>query len=149
MSDVFQGTYDPTKCVINVAGADIGGPLGGGTFLKITRNEDAYTYAPGARGGGTRTRNANRSGIIEITVQASSPAMAILSALAAADELDGSGIGAFLFKDNSGAGPATTAEAEYIWVKKQGDIERGKEIGEVTWTLEAADLVIAHNGIVQ
>lgn len=149
MSDTFQGTYDPAKCEINVAGFDIGGPLGGGTFIKIARNEDAYTFTPGARGGGARTRNANKSGVIEITVQASSPANGVLSALATADELDGSGVGAFLFKDNSGTGPATTAEAEHVWVKKPADIERGKEIGEVTWVIEAAELKIAQNGIVQ
>ncbi len=141
------GTYDPLKVTTSIAGINIVGPFADGTFVKCTRNEAAFTLQMGADGKGTRTRNRNRSGKIEVTISYSSPSMATLSALAIADELDGSGVGAFLCKDNSGSGAPTVAEAGNVWVEKIPDMERAKESGWCTWTFETDELVIAHTGL--
>ncbi len=135
-------TYDPAKVTLSMGGNNIVG-FAPGTFVKCARNEDAYTLSVGADGLGARTRNANRSGTIEITLKADSPSNDLLSAQAALDELSGEGVGAALVKDGTGT---TVASAENAWIKKLPDIERAKELGEVTWTFETDLLQLTVGG---
>jgi hypothetical protein len=138
-------TYDPQKTSITFDGATIIG-YGGSTFMKASRNEDAYLLTIGADGHGVRTRNANRSGRMEITLLASSPGNDILQAIAHEDELNADGVGSFMFKDASGT---ALASAQNAWVVKIPDLERAKEMGEVTWIIETDLLQLQQGGTVQ
>lgn len=142
----LYGTYDPNKTTISVAGINITG-FAAGTFVQCERNEDGFSLVVGADGNATRVRNQNRSGKITLTLQQGSPSNATLSALAVADELDGSGVGAFLAKDASATTTATLASAQNVWITKLAPFERGKEAGEVVWVLETDTLLIKHAGL--
>ena len=145
MSKMPFGTYDPEKVDVVFNGTPIDG-FGAGTFIKVSRNEDGWTFQPSNSGGGARSRNPNRSGTIEFTLHTASPANGYLSAYAVADELSGSGVGEFYVTDRSSL--ATECSAQNAWIKKFPDWEKAKETGEVTWVLEADDINMAFGGIV-
>ena len=135
-------TWDPQKFTISIAGITVV-QYAPGTFIKAMRNEDAFTLTVGADGIGTRTRNANRSGRFEVTLMASSPSNDALQALAALDEASGAGVGAALVKDLSGT---AFASGQNAWVVKIPDIERAKELGEVTWIIETDLIQLSQGG---
>ena len=135
-------TYDPQKVSLSLGDITIV-QYSTGTFIKASRNEDAFTLTVSADGTGARTRNANRSGRFEFTLLGSSPSNDDLQALAVADEQDGSGVRAAMVKDGSGTAVARAANA---WVVKVPDLERAKELGEVTWIVETDLLNLTQGG---
>lgn len=135
-------TYDPQQVTLSVQGETIVG-YAPGTFIKAMRAEDAYMLTIGADGSGARTKNANRSGSFEITLLASSPSNALLASIAIDDEDDGSGVGPTQVADLSGT---ALARAQFSWIKKHADLERAKELGEVTWTIDTNYLEIQQGG---
>jgi len=140
-----MATYDPQKVSLSVAGNTITG-YAAGTFIKATRNEDGWMLTIGADGGGARTRNANKSGRVEITLLASSPSNDVLQAQAIVDELEATGVGPLLVKDGSGTAVASAGNS---WIVKHPDLERGKELGEITWIIETEALAIQNGGTTQ
>lgn len=138
------GTYDPTEQDLIINGVKIDG-YAEGTMIKAARNNDAMTFKPSNSGGGARCRNPDKSGTIEITLHEGSPSNGFLSAMAAADEDLGLGVGEALVKDRSSLG--AFCEAQHIWVKKQADFERAKETTDITWILETDELKINHAGL--
>lgn len=137
-------TYDPRNVIVTYNGQTISG-FGADSIIKVSRTEDSWTFKPSASGGGARSRNPNKQGTIEITLQNKSPSMAVLSAFAVADELRGEGVGEFLVKDASTN--AALCQARNAWIKKPADWERHKEVGETTWTLETDEVSIVHDGL--
>lgn len=135
-------TYDPQKVSISVNNQTIVG-FAPDTFIKAARAEEAFKLTIGADGNGARTRNANRSGAIEITLLASSPSNDILQAQAITDEDLGTGVGPAMIKDNSGT---ALASAQNSWIQKIPDLERAKELGNVTWVIETDLLRIQQGG---
>jgi hypothetical protein len=145
MPPLTLGTYDPTEVMVSFKGIPIDG-FAAGTFIKVSRNEDGWTFQPSNSGGGARSRNPNRSGRIEITLHAASPANGYLSAFAVADELTAEGVGEFQVKDMSST--ASFCLAQNAWIMKFPDWERAKETGEVTWVIESDDINIKHSGLI-
>lgn len=135
------GTYDPQKVTITLGKLTIVG-YADGSFAKAYRNEDTFTIVVGADGNATRVRNANRSGRVEITLKNSSPSNGALQAIAIQDELNGTGINPIFVKDNSGSG---LAQGQNAWVVKIPDLERAKELGDVTWIIET-DILAPQQG---
>ncbi len=140
------GTYDPKDVDVIFNGLIIDG-FGPGTFIKVSRNEDAYSFQPSNSGGGSRSRNPNKSGRVEITLQIGSTANASLSAFAVLDEATGQGVGEFLVRDRSTL--AAECSAQNAWIVKIPDWERAKEVGEATWILESDEISIGHDGLIQ
>lgn len=138
-------SYDPTEVTLVFNSILIDG-YGPDTFIKATRNNDTWTLQMGNSGSGARSRNPDKSGKIEFTLLASSPANGLLMAIAIADELRGEGVGEFQVKDR--ATLLGKCSGENAWVVKPPDFERGKEVGTITWTLETDDLDISHDGII-
>ena len=138
-------TYDPTENTTSFNGTPIDG-YGPGTFIKVTRNVDSYTLQMGNSGVGARSKSPDKSGTIEITLLASSPANGLLSAIQQQDELTGEGVGEFLVKDRSTL--TAKCQAQNAWIKKPPDWERAKEVGEVTWVLESDNIDILHDGLI-
>ncbi len=135
-------TYDP-KQVSMIVGGKIGHGFADGTFIKLSRNEQAFNLKVGVDGEGTRAKSNNKSGKIEITLMQSSSFNDVLSAYAAADELSNSGAVPVIFKDNSGR---TLATALTAWVQKYPDAEFAKETSTRAWTLETDELNILIGG---
>lgn len=138
-------SYDPTEQNIAFNGQVIDG-YAPGTFIKVSRNEDGWTYQPSNSGGGARSRNPNKSGRYEFTLLASSPSNGVLSAFAIADELAGSGVGEVQVKDRSTA--AARCWSQNGWIVKIPDFERAKELGEITWIIESDLVNIVHDGVI-
>lgn len=114
-----------------------------GTFVKVSRDEDSFTKKVGADGEVSRARTSNRSGKIEVTLDATSEDNAYLQALMNTDENTGNGIVPAKVMDQSGSYVAIAAEA---WVMKPSDMEFGRDVKERTWTVECASLDMSGGG---
>lgn len=139
------GSYDPTEQTIVFNGVTIDG-YGAGTFIKVSRAEDGWSYQPSNSGGGARSRNPNKQGTFEFTLLAASPSNGVLSQFAIEDELSGQGVGECQVKDRSTL--LASCFAQNAWVKKHPDYERMKEIGEITWIIESDAIDITHDGLI-
>lgn len=136
--------WDPQKFTITI-GSIIATQFANGTFIKASHDEDLYSYEPSASGGvGCRIRNANEAGKFEVTLLKSSPTNDLLSALSILDRATGQGVVPVQVKDGNGA---AVASAELAWVVKPADLERGKELGDVTWILQTPELKMVQGGI--
>jgi hypothetical protein len=136
-------TYDPGRVVISFAGRLIGG-YADGTFVAAERSEAAFGLVIGAGGEGCRVRSRNKSGKVTITLMASSLSNDVLSAIAAADELLGTGQGPLFIKDLNGT---TLVAAASAWIEKMPNIEHGKELANREWVIacEAIELYAGGN----
>lgn len=140
----FTRTYDPALVNVSFSGLPLTG-FAPDSFLKVSRNEDGFALTVGAGGEAARSQSRNRSGEVTITLMATSQANDLLSAIANADELAGTGVGTLFIKELNGT---TLVMAESAWVKKMPDMERGKEITEVEWVFTCADLSMFLGGLI-
>lgn len=136
-------TWDPTRFIITI-GAINAVDFAKGGFIKAMYNEDAYSLQIGADGFGARIRNANESGRFEITLQKSSPTNDLLSAQALLDRQTGQGVVPVQVKDLNGT---SVALGQNTWITKVPDLERGAELGDVTWILETDRLKMTEGGM--
>ena len=136
-------TYDPMLNVLSFAGLNITG-FAPDTYISVERNEDAFTLVVGASGEATRSHNRNRSGLVTVTLMASSQSNDALSAIAVADEISGSGLSVLLLKEAHGT---TLVSASNAWIKKLPVVDRAKEAGTVEWVFECEDLSIFVGGL--
>lgn len=134
-------TYDPGQIVVSFSGNLLTGLAE--TFVSAERSEDAWSLAVGADGKATRVRNRNQSGEVTITLQASSPANDILTALAKADELSGIGVAPLFIKDLRGT---TLVSGPRAWIKKMPSVEFGKELSDREWVFGCDPLDINAGG---
>ena len=135
-------TYDPKQVSVIVGGFIISG-FADGSFVPVARNNDTFTLLVGADGDATRSKSNDKSGTFVITLQQTSASNAVLAGIAAADELGNSGIVPVLIKDNSGNALHTAAQA---WIRKYPDADFAKEGGNLEWTLETSNLIMAPLG---
>jgi len=126
-------TYSPEDVTITVGGSIITG-YADGTFVKVARDDDAYKKVVGADGEISRTKSPNRGGYVELTLKQDSDSNAILGGYAALDEATGDGIVPVLVKDNLDY----TAIGSKGWVRKLPDMERGKDLANMVWTIDIA-----------
>jgi hypothetical protein len=145
MPPLQLGTYDPTEKDVSFGSIMIVG-FAAGTFIKVSRNEDGWTFQPSNSGGGARSRNPNRSGRFEFTLHAASPSNAELSNMVVADELNAAGVQNVYVRDRSTL--AAECSAQNGWIMKMPDWERAKESGEVTWIIESDAINMAHDGLI-
>lgn len=128
-------TYDPQKCMIIIGAAPASG-FADGTFVTVEQDEASWSKKVGADGEVTRTRRAQRSATMALTLMATSTFNAILTALHDADA-----IFPVLIKD--GANIIAGGEA---WVEKPPAFERGVEAADAEWTLALAKWVPVFGG---
>lgn len=138
----FFKNYDPGQIVVVFNGVQLQG-YGPDTFVKASRDEDAFTEQVGANGDVVRVRNRNRMGKVVVTLQDGSPSNDLLSTFAQTDERTGLGYGALMIKDLNGT---TLIQAANAWVKKVADLEYAKAAGVNEWTLAAAELEVFLGG---
>jgi hypothetical protein len=135
-------TFDPRKVFVTFANKLITGFMDG-TAISVSRNEDAFTLSVGSDGEVARTANANKSGLITLTLMQTSAANDLLSQQHTLDELTNAGTGELQIKDASGRTLLTAAEA---WVKKFATVELGKELGGREWSIECGSINVFVGG---
>lgn len=136
-------TYDPKLVVCTFGGIILGGFVDG-TFIEAERDEDAFTRKVGAAGEACWVRNNNRGGMVTFTCMQDSLTNDALSAFAQVDDRLGRGVQFFFMKDLTGTSLVHAGQAR---IKKLPKLERGKELAEVKWELDCADLDIFLGGI--
>lgn len=135
-------TYDPKEVSVIVGGKIVSG-FSDTTFIKASRNEQAFNLKVGVDGEGTRAKTNNQSGKVEITLMQSSQSNDDLSGFAAADELSNSGVVPVVVIDKSGR---TVLQATTAWIQKYADVEFAKEVSTRTWILETDQFLIFEGG---
>lgn len=138
-----QHTYDPAKMLFSFAGIPVTG-YAPDTFIEVERDEEGFTKQVGASGEVVRSKNNNLGGKVTLTLMADSQTNDLLSAIAAADEVSGTGVGALLGEEFGGT---TLFAAANAWVQKLPKVERGKEAGTVQWVFDCAQLKLFVGGL--
>ena len=114
-----------------------------GSFIKVSRNEEAFKYTPGVGKTGCRSATQNKSGRIEFTLLQSSLSNDYLSGLHNVDQETGDGILPALMKDLSGT---SIHAAENAWIVKFPDAEQAVEVTNRVWILECDELLMNVGG---
>ena len=128
--------YSGADVTIVFAGITISG-VADGTFVKVVRDNPMFTSTTGADGEGARAKSSDASGTVTVTLLQTSNSNDALSAQAALDEANGSGMGALMVKDGSGR---SIAHAEKAWIERYSDLELGREIGNREWVFKSTNL---------
>lgn len=124
-------SYSPKDVHISFDGVSITG-FAPDTFVSLRRNSPLLGETVGAAGELSLTKNADRTGEIEITLMQTASSNLILSGLALATENGGSiTTGVLLILDPSGSVLATALNA---YIKSFPDVELGAEQSPKTWT---------------
>lgn len=127
-------TYASDEVQIIVGGVPMSG-LADGTFVTISRDEQAFTKVTGADGSTSRSKSANRAGTITITLKQTSPANDVLSGFMIADEQSNNGVVPIMVKDTGGR---TLHYASAAWVQQMPDQDFAKEISNREWVMDCA-----------
>lgn len=134
--------YDPLKVVgswvtpiPNLGTIDIVDGAISGDFAAVETDNDAWSRESDLAGNATRVRNHNDGGRIRITLSASSPTNAKLSAAAAEDAVSESVVGPLVLKDLNGN---TVVECDGAFLADIPDFTLGSDRGSRTWVFECA-----------
>lgn len=135
-------TYDPAQVVFTFAGNLITG-FAEGSFVEVSRDEDAFTKHVGSDGEVARTRNRNRAGSVKVTLMQTSESNDLLSAQAALDEAAGTGVGSLQVKDLGGT---TLHDSPNAWIRKVANTTFAKEAGTREWVIDCDNLSMTVGG---
>lgn len=139
----YQGTYAADKVIVIVGGIPVSG-FADGTFVTAKYEADRYIKKVGADGEVSRSKNADKSGTIELVLSQTSASNDALNALFGLASLAGiDPVVPVAVTDLSGR---SLVAASKCWLKTAPEVTFGREIGERTWVLEAADLLITVGG---
>ena len=127
-------TYDPENVNVVVDGFIVTG-FADGTFVNVEQEEENYVSYVGAKGEVARSKNANKTGHITLTLKHTSPSNAVLNRLA---NSKGTFAASVIDQNDS----SFTAGGPECWIEKPASIERGKEISEREWVIKVAELEI-------
>lgn len=136
--------YNGAK-VTFVWGNIVASGLADGSFVTVSRNEDASTLYIGTDGTGTRAMTNNFSGTITIRLAQSSETNDAYSAQYRLGEQGptGAGVNPAVLRDGSGR---TLVQAQSCWIRKLPDVEFGREATEREWVFETDRLLIEVGG---
>lgn len=127
-------TYDPKQIIITVGPYTITG-FAEDTFLSIEPDGDGTTAVAGADGEVGRALSHNPLHTVTLTLLQTSPSNDFLSDMLARDRASGGrGIFPLYVRDLRGT---TQFAASQAWVMNTPTIERGSEIGDQEWEIQA------------
>lgn len=138
---MFQ-QYSPKDVVCSWNGIAITG-FAPDSFLRLQRNSDLVTPVVGAGGDVALTRNADKTGTIEIELMQTAESNQYLSALYAKQEnmeLELDIASNFIIYDPSGSVMATGVNA---WLQALPDVELGADQNSKVWTFGCEKLEIS------
>lgn len=126
-------TYSPGDVTLTLGGNIIAG-YAEGTFIMVEREVDGMVKVVGADGEVSRTRSANYSGMLTLTLKQTSDSNRFLGAFVLADELDGGGQFPVLLTDNLGY----KTFSSFGWVRKVANREYSSDQTNREWVLDLA-----------
>ena len=129
-------TYDPNEVICIVGGAIISG-YADGTYLNVERDEQMFQKVEGADGFVYRAKSNNKSGVLTLTLQQTSPSNDVLSGFMVADELTNSGIVPVFIKDAIGTTVLVSGEG---WVQQMPAVGYAKEVNNREWSIAMAQI---------
>lgn len=135
-------TLDPNQIFMSLSNIILQGGIASGTFVNIEFESDLYEDDAGSDGEVMRVRTNDKRANITFTLQITSEANTLLSALYNLDALaeNGAGVGVLLIEDLLGG---SRFFAEHAWIKKFPSVEYGNEPKTVEWEVRAAKLETA------
>lgn len=128
--------YDPKKVVVTIGPYTAEG-FADGTFITVSRNNQAWNVVSGASGEHARSKSNDLSGTFELTLMQTSATNDILSQYMVLDEASNSGKFPIYIEDINGGTKIGAAQA---WVQQPPSVEFGKELGDRVWTIEAGEI---------
>lgn len=128
-------SYDPRKVNVNVNGTILTGFAADGV-VTVSKNEDAVTPNVGCKGDVVYEENANESGTIAVTLQGTSPSLAMLRRLASGRRTFSVSI-----SDVNSDDPISIS-AQKCRILKLPDIARGKNSSTATVNIYVPNLVV-------
>lgn len=133
-----MASYDPEQSISTWASILIQGPMDG-QFFDAEHKEDDVSLHIGAQGFTTYVENADKSGMITVTLSQRSPTNTLLSAAFAAKLT-----GPFLMTDLTEK--ITKVFSANCRIAKHAPIKRGKEIIGLEWKFIAPKLILTAGG---
>lgn len=130
------GTYASDQVSVTTGPHSVSG-FGPDTFVVVEREVETFTKTTGADGEVSRSKSANKSGSITITLQQTSASNDVLSAFALADEQTNSGTFPVMIKDASGR---SIMSAENCWVSAYPSVAFAAASGTYEWVLHADNI---------
>jgi hypothetical protein len=124
-------TYDPKNVTITVNGVYVTGL--GESMIEITKDENSYETKVGAQGDVVRTKVHNPLGTIKITLQQTSPQLALFDKLANSGQM----VPISIISANN---PKETTTVTQAFLKKPADRKYGKEAEDREYEFQALDL---------
>ena len=124
-----MATYDPTGNLLVICGRIAHG-FADGTFLSLARRSPRFSTKVGADGEVSRTKSADQTGTVTLTLMQSSTFNEDMSLLLASGE-----IGPFLYQEGR-----TVIAAGECWIQNAGDVQRAKEEGEQEWEVALGNM---------
>ena len=135
--------YDPKNFTLVCGGFVISG-FSDDSFVKVMRDQDAFSKKTGVDGITTRAKNSVYTGSITIKLMQSSASNDVLSNFALLDQQDPPvGEFAVLAKDTLGR---SVFSAQTAWVKKFPDSEFKKDVNDREWVIDCGQLDIFVGG---
>lgn len=138
-------TYDPNLYDVIFAGIRLNEGTADGQFIQQTGNAPGFSKKIGGDGTVTRSRSADRSGSVTVTLMQSSAINDALSAIHSADlkAANGSGVGSLLIQDRNGS---TVLQAAKAWISDDPDMTLELEATTRAWVIDYADGDMHHGG---
>ncbi len=115
----------------------VDGAINPGDFLAVERDNPTWSREFDRGGNAVRVKNNNKGGQVSVTLSASSPANAVLSAAQATDELTENVVGALVLKDLNGN---TVVTAFGAFINQTPTPSFGAERGSRTWVWECSQI---------
>lgn len=130
------GNYDPTQVIILLAGVIPVEYVAEGTFISITKDSPIFTTSTSTDGQTYRTKIADTTYSVDLTLSSFSETNAILQGLMLSDQLSSiSTTFPLLVKDTSGS---SFYYAVDCWVEKQPNMSFGNSDTNRSWSIKCS-----------
>ncbi len=137
-------TYDPKKHVVIFAGVLLSG-FADGQFVQVQPVGPGFTKKTGVDGDVTRSRSADRSGSLTVSLMQTSLSNDRLSAIYSADRagFNGAGVGSLTIQDLAGF---TLFFAARAWIANDPDATLDAAATTRDWQIDYAEMDPIHGG---
>jgi len=136
-------THDIKNWKLIFAGVEVDGFGDGSGFSFEPNSTELYSLSVGSDGEHTRSRNHDTSGIVTLTLMASTDAVTQLSALREADELSGTGVYPCSIVHLNGG---TSLFAATAYIKNRQSLDISNEMHEIEIQIESGHWESEHFG---